>query len=208
MRTFGLFLVTLAVIIVIKIISKIRFRKRRLKTNRKLQAKLEELKFTPTKTILITDCRTLTLSNDEEKQRILIDADSKHVFLVDYAKDKFFKIHFGDIVDCEIFENSAIYSEGRRRRMKECCNSMKLIIKVNNMDAPQIAYDIVFSRRKIDKESNEYMTLRNGIQEVKTFFDVIKSEKTKKKRFIYCRYCGAKNHEESLKCESCKGNLK
>lgn len=206
-RSIILFLITLAVIVLFKIISKIRFRKKRLKINKKLDEKLKEQNFVATKTILITDCRTLNLSDDAEKQRLLIDAKNKKLFLTDYSKEKFYTINFGDVVDCEIFENSAI--SGKRREMKEWCNAMKMIIKINNMDTPQITYDVVLKNRKVDKESNDYMKLINGLQEIKSFFDVIKSEKTdKKKRFVYCMYCGAKNHEESLKCESCGGELK
>ena len=76
------------------------------------------------------------------------------------------------------------------------------------MDLPQVAYEIV-SKRKVDKESHLYEALRNSTQETKSFFDVINSEAApKSKKFVYCMYCGAKNHAESLKCESCGGDLK
>lgn len=209
MESILLFLIICAVIIIFKIISKVRFTKKRLKTDEKINKKLKEENFNATKTLVITDCRTIALTKDEAKQKIFIDADNKKFFLTDYKKDKFFVLNFGDVIDCEIYETSAIASEGNRRRMKEFCNNLKLIIKIDNIDYPQIEYDIVFGRRRVDKSSVQYQNLRDGLQEIKSFFDVIKSEKTaKRKKFIYCIYCGAKNHDDSLKCESCGGNLK
>ena len=205
--TFLLLVIIVAIIIIFKLISRIRFLRKRKAINQKLEAKLKEENFNPTKTITLTDCRTFNSLGDDDKQKIFVDANNKKLFLTDYSKEKFYTIAFGDVVDSEIYETSSI--SGRRKRdINECCNSMKLIIKINNMDMPQISYDIVFGR-KIDKESSIYRNLRSSLQEVESFFDVIKSEKTAKaKSFVYCKYCGAKNHEESLKCESCGGDLK
>ena len=208
METLILTLIVAAIILIIRTISRIVFLKKRRKINEKINLELKEKNFNPTKTLLITDCRTLK-ARDEEKQKIFLDADSKKIFLYDYDKEKSFVLDFNEIVDCEIYESSAISSEGRRRNVKEWCNTMKLIIKIDNIDDPQIDYEIVFGRRKVDKESVYYKNLRDGLQEVKSLFDVIKSEKTsRKKKYIFCRYCGAKNHDESLKCEFCGGNLK
>lgn len=209
MESLILFLIVCVVLIIVKIISKIIFSKKRKKINEKINNELKNKNFNTTKTLLITDCRTLKASTDEEKQKIFLDADNKKIFLADYREEKFFILDFDEIVDCEIYESSSMSSEGKRKRIKEWCNTMKLIIKIDNIDAPQIDYDIIFGRRKVDKESIYYKNLRDELQEVKSLFDVIKSEKvTKRKKFIYCKYCGTKNHEESLKCESCGGHLK
>ena len=206
--TVVLCIIITAIVVIVKVISKILFLKKRKSINQKLQSKLQELKFNATKTILLSDCRTFNSLSDDDRQKIFIDADNKKLLLTNYRNEKFHVIDFADIVDCEIYESSSISSEGRRRRVNEWCNSMKLIIKINNMDMPQISYEIIFGR-KVDKESSVYRNLRSSLQEAKSFFDVIKSEKVSPKiRFVYCKYCGAKNNETSHKCESCGGDLK
>ena len=205
--TIKLFLIVMVVVVTVSIISNIKFRKKRRATNKKLELKLKEEKFNVTKTISVYDCKTYNSTNEEDIQKIYVDADNKKLFLTDYSKEKFYTIDFADVVDCEIFETSSVSSEGRRRDVNEYCNSMKLIIKINNMDMPQITYDIVF--RKVDKESNTYRGLRAYLQETKSFFDVLKSEKaSKRKKFVYCKYCGTKNSEEAPKCSSCGGDLR
>ncbi|MBQ7917478.1 MAG: hypothetical protein IJ310_01525 [Clostridia bacterium] len=206
METLVLFFITLGIIILKKTISKARFLKKRRKTNKLLEQKLKEENFKPTKTINVLDSRTINSLN-EDRQKIFVDAKNKKLFLTDYANQKFYNLNFSDVVGCEIFETNSI--SGKRRDLENWCNSLKLIIKINNMDMPQISYDIVV-KAKVDKESNIYSTLRNSTQEVKAFFDVINSEPaaTKSKKFVYCIYCGAKNHADSLKCESCGGDLK
>ena len=199
-------LITVAIILFKKIISRILFLRKRKATNRLLQQKLKESNFEETKIIHILDRRTINSTNEEEKQKIYIDAKNKKLFLTDYSKQKFYTINFEDVVGCEIFETNSI--SGKRKNIENWCNSLKLIIKINNMDLPQITYDVVF-KCKVDKESNLYANLRNSVQEVKSFFDVINSNASQThKKFVYCRYCGAKNHQESLKCESCGGDLK
>lgn len=205
METLVLCLIIFGIIILKKIISQARFLKKRRKTNKLLEQKLKDENFNATKTINVLDSKTINSLN-EDKQKIFVDAKNKKLFLTDYSKQKFYTLNFSDVVGCEIFETNSI--SGKRRDLENWCNSLKLIIKINNMDMPQISYDIVF-KGKVDKESNAYATLRNSTQEVKAFFDVINSEKApKSKKFVYCMYCGAKNHEDSLKCESCGGELK
>ena len=196
------------IIVICKIISHLRFRKKRLSINKKLEEKLKETNFNVTKTISIRDSRTFNSIEEEDKQKIFVDAENQKLFLTNYSKEKFHTIDFADIVDAEIYETSAISGERKRRDINEYCNSLKLIIKIDNMDMPQITYDSGLGR-KIDKEGNMYRGLRGQLQEVKSFFDVISAEKTSKKtKFVFCKYCGTKNSEEAPKCSSCGGDLK
>lgn len=206
--SFFLFVITIAIIVIVKVISNIRFRKKRLAINQKLQAKVKEQNFNVTKIISIRDCRTFNSTDEEDKQKIFVDADNKKLFLTDYSKEKFHTIDFADIVESEIYETSAISGGRRRRDINDYCNSLKLIIKIDNIDMPQITYDIIFGT-KVDKESNMYRNLRVALQEVESFFDVLSADKkSNKKKFVFCRYCGTKNSEESPKCISCGGDLK
>ena len=198
--------VTVAIILLKKIISRALFLKKRKATNRLLEQKIKQENFEVSKTIYVLDWRTINSTNEEEKQKIYVDAKNKKLFLTNYAKQKFHTVNFSDIVGSEIFETSSI--SGRRKNIENLCNSLKLIVKINNMDLPQITYEVIF-KTKIGKESVLYSNLRNSIQEVKSFFDVINAGSTQKsKKFVYCKYCGAKNHEESLKCTSCGVDLK
>ena len=205
--TIILCLIITIIVVVANIISRIRFMKKRLATNQKLQAKLKEQNFNVTKAISIRDSRTFNSTNEEDKQKIFVDTENKKLFLTDYAKQKFHTIDFADIIDTEIYETSSISGGRKRRDINEYCNSLKFIIKIDSIEMPQIIYDIGLGR-KIDKNSNMYANLRGAIQEVNSFFDVISNEKTPKKRFIFCRYCGTKNSEDEPKCISCGGDLK
>ena len=205
--TFILFFIIMAIVIIVNIISRIKFRKKRMAINQKLEEKVKEQNFNVTKTILIRDSRTFNSTDNLDKQKILIDADNKKLFLTDYSKGKFHTVDFADVIDCEIYETSSISGGRRRRDFTDNCNSLKFIIKIDNMDMPQIVYDIGMGI-KIDKNSNMYRNLRGAIQEVNSFFDVVCSEKTSKKKFVFCKYCGTKNSEDSPKCTSCGGDLK
>ena len=206
--TFILFFIIMAIVIVVNIISRIRFRKKRLATNQKLQASVKEQNFNVTKTISVRDSRTFNSTNEEEFQKIFVDAENKKLFLTDYAKQKFHTFDFADIIDTEVYETSSVSGGRKRRDINEYCNSLKFVIKIDSMDMPQIIYDIGMGR-KIDKNSNIYANLRASLQELKSFFDVIKSEKSpKKKKFVYCKYCGTKNSEDSPRCVSCGGDLR
>lgn len=205
METLVLCLIITGIILLKRMISKIKFFKKRKKVNKLLEQKVAAENFKATKTLYVSDWRT-TNSPNEQKQQILVDSKNKKLLLTDYVKQKFYVLNFSDVIGCEIFETSSI--SGKRKNMDNWCNSLKLIIKIKDMDLPQVAYEIV-SKRKVDKESHLYEALRNSTQEIKSFFDVINSEAApKSKKFVYCMYCGAKNHAESLKCESCGGDLK
>ena len=108
------------------------------------------------------------------------------------------------------YENNSVSSVGwgNYSTIKNKCNELKLIFKIDNLDYPQVVYNIISPNCEIDKDMGNYKVFSNRLQEIKAFFDVINNEKTsKKKKFIYCRSCGAKNDSESLKCVSCGDKL-
>ena len=150
--TFISVFIIMAIVLVVNIISRIRFRKKRLAINQKLDAKVKEQNFNITKTISIRDSRTFNSTNEQDKQKILVDAENKKLFLTDYSKGRFHVIDFADVIDCEIYETSSISGGRRRRDITDYCNSLKFIIKIDNMDMPQVTYDIGLGI-KIDKDS-------------------------------------------------------
>lgn len=196
----------------VPIISMGRIKKRVKEINEKANEQLNKIKFNISKTYNVRDCVTIgQLVDDLCYRKIFVNSEDKKICFVDYQKSKLVIVDFNEIVGCEIVENSAMEDVGfgNNVSLKEKCSDMKLIIKIDNLENPQVIYNMVFSENKINKSGNDYNNLKNYAQEIKSFIDVIRADTTlKRKKFIYCKYCGAKNNEESLKCESCGGSLK
>ena len=183
--------------------------------NDKALEKLYNKKFNVKTEFQLIDCILTNYSKNKVFKKIYVDTDDKKVAFVDYKKGMLNILDYSEILGCEILESSALASNtwglgsSQNVTIAEKCKSMKLVIKTNNIDKPQLVYDIVFGNREVEKGGLKYRTMQEKLQEVKSFFDIISTEKTtKRKNFIYCRYCGAKNHDEALKCESCGSSLK
>lgn len=178
--------------------------------NSKVRDVLINKNFKIIKIMCISDCFLLNSFSELGIRQILIDSKSEKIALVDYVNVMLFILDFKDIVNCEIYENNIVSGEnnGRDFSVKEEYNTMNLVLKINNVENPQIVYETIFKKCVVDGDSEEYSILLNNLQEIKAFFDVINHEKTsKKKKFVYCRSCGAKNDAESLKCVSCGDKL-
>ena len=177
--------------------------------------RLASKNFNVTKVLKVIDCYSIDAVEDEKIKQILLDMENKKACLIDYRSGKEYIVDFADIIECEIYKNNVVSGSGsrynrRHSQIEEQCVDMRLIIKINNIEKPQIVYDVVYGNNAINKRLEDYQILMNYLMEIESFFDVIKNEKSAiaKKEFVFCQYCGAKNHADSLKCESCGGDLK
>ena len=186
--------------------------------NLAVKSRLANKNFNITKMFKVIDCYSIDATEDEKFKQILFDMDNKKACLIDYRSGKEYIVDFADIIECEIYKNNVVSGSGSRyndyhrhhSHIEEQCVDMRLIIKINNLDKPQIVYDVVYGNNAINKRLEDYQILINYLMEIESFLDVIKNDKSAiaKKEFVFCQYCGAKNHADSLKCESCGGDLK
>ena len=187
-----------------------RFMKRYGKINDSILSKLKAEGFKVDKVFKVVDCLNVKTARGVRYQKILVDSKNKKVCLINYDDVKAHVLDFSEIVGCEIYENSVVsgYTWKRKTVVNNKCNDLQLIFKIDNLDCPQIKYNIVYEGCKLEKDGKSLKYIKDKLQEIKAFFDVINHEKTsKKKKFIYCRSCGAKNDAESLKCVSCGDKL-
>ena len=187
-----------------------RFMKRYGSINDSVLSKLESAKFKTDKIFKVVDCLNVKATKGVRYQKIFIDSKNKKVCFVDYDNVKIYVLDFSEIVGCEIYENSAVssYTWKKKTIVNNKCNDLQLIFKIDNLDCPQVKYNVVYEDCKLEKGGYSLKSINDNLQEIKSYFDVINHEKTsKKKKFIYCRSCGAKNDSESLKCVSCGDKL-
>ena len=187
-----------------------RFMKRYGKINDNILSKIKTKGFKADKIFKVVDCFNVKTASGNRYQKIFIDSKNKRVCFIDYSEVKAHILDFSEIVGCEIYENSAVsgYTRKRKTVINNKCNDLQLIFKIDNPDCPQIKYNVVYEGCKLDKEGKSLKDIKDKLQEIKAFFDVINHQKTsKKKKFVYCRSCGAKNDAESLKCFSCGDKL-
>lgn len=161
-------------------------------TNSKIKDKLKSFNFNISKIYYLNDYSTIEEPNDYKKF-IAIDKDEKKVCFVDYKIGTPIIVEFKDIVNYEVYENSStatvggttnygsgnfIYASSSKR-----CRELRLIIRLKNLDMPQISYEIISHsafNRGYDKSSELYEKCISSIQEVVSFLEVIKSENSNK----------------------------
>ena len=188
----------------------------RLKTiNEKVLAKLKERNFTITKTFNMHSSK----SGDTalEKMMIFVDSKSKKCCFIDYNKKRAFVVDYDDIISYKVIENNGVKVEEEPSLLglpptqitKNVCKKLSLVIVMDDMDDTNVVYELIKSSVSMDSAS--YKLSSDSLIQITSFLDVAKNKVTSvapKQRFVFCTYCGAKNKEESLRCESCGSPLK
>ena len=170
------------------------------KVNESASLYCEQNNFNITKKYTFFDTATIKSKDKDGLQMIFVDAINKKICLINYKESKYKIVNFDEILDCTIYNSE---TNGN-------CVELDLIIKIDNFEMPQFVYHAILNERGVVKSTEEHRIMVNSINEIKAFFDIIRgsNRSIKRKRFIYCRFCGQKNDEESLKCVSCGGGLK
>ena len=185
---FGGFLLIFAIIHNFNI-SEVEKRQRNL--NQKIFEHLREGNFSIAKIIYLNDYATYNKALDSKKI-IGIDNENKRIALVDYEKAKIYIVNFQDILNYEIYENGSnsmiggnvggfgggIFSAG----INGMCKDLKLIIRLNSYETPQIVYNIILNttfNAGVNKSTNQYKSCITSLQEVVSFLEIVKNENKK-----------------------------
>ena len=137
-------------------------------------------------------------SNGFATQQILIDNVNKK-FIYQNGKTHSKTYSFSDLINYEVYENGKSQVQGRAgsaliggaffglgglivgssmsRNVNEKCNQLKLIIRLNDFDCPEIVITYV-NTVDLDKNSWTYKNMKNNIQTVCSMLEYMLNEKT------------------------------
>lgn len=151
-----------------------------------------------------------------EQYMVCVDSENKKLCFIDYASKTYRVVDFKDFITYKVFENNGVKIENETKTAfdstltttvsKNVCKRLKLIIVINDMEQTNIVYDLIKSGMSF--ESSTYKALINSIIELTSFLDVVDKNTPKSKKYIYCKYCGVKNSENSAHCSACGSVLK
>lgn len=129
--------------------------------------------------------------------RLLIDTKRKR-FIYAIGKDYSSIIEFKDILSYEVYEDGdsvvkgsagraliggaffgltgAIIGSSGKRKVSNYCSSLKLLIRINDIDNPQI--EITFINSQVEKDSSTYKNCIKSLQEISSYFEYMINSKT------------------------------
>ena len=119
--------------------------------NKKVLESLNNTQFNITKIFYLNDIFTWNKENNI-KQIIIVDNDSKKIAFVDYQTESYSIVDFTEIINYEIYENggTTTTSVGALGCLSVFgadttgnCKDLKLIIRLNSLDKPHIVYNII-----------------------------------------------------------------
>ena len=130
--------------------------------------------------------------------KLLIDNQNKK-FIYQKGKKYSKAYNFSDLINYEVYENGksqvqgragsaliggaffglggAIVGGSRSRSINEKCNQLKLILRVNDFNCPEIVI-IYVNNVDVDKNSSIYKNMKNNLQSVCSMLEYMLNEKT------------------------------
>lgn len=138
--------------------------------------------------VLILKDNATYKSGEEYSQKIYADTQRKIFGLPDYQTGQIYFIPFEDFSRYEVYTDGGTQINGGGGVLKgsggsivtsrDLCRTLRLIIKINRFDLPQITYDFVSGiKRGINKSSRAYREIMAALQEVTAFLEVIRQKK-------------------------------
>lgn len=165
------------------------FLKRRAEINASLNKTAAENGLNIDKTFVVNDHLTFDKADTRIKPQFLIDSAAKKMIFVDYDKPLTVVADFSEFLNYEIYENGSMaFSGGAVGGMLAGgfwgnavgkCNNLRLIIRLKRYDCPQMTYDIIAKtplNLGVVKTSKAYQNCVSSMQELASFFEVIKQE--------------------------------
>lgn len=165
--------------------------------NAKVESKLKEINFNPQKIFYINDYASASkdLAEYAYKKIIVVNQSQKKICLIDYSSGKMFIVGFEEILNYEVYENgSTVVSGGAAGAFgivgfdsvsTKTSSQLKLIIRLNRYDVPQVTYDLISGtifERGVERSSPTYTACLKSLQEVVSFLEIIKNENNKKQK--------------------------
>ena len=187
--------VCLSVGLFVWLIKRKKILKKRASINRALPQTAEKYGLHIDKVFAIDDNQTFGKQNKEIKPQFLIDTAAKKMMLVDYNKPLIVIMGFEEFLNYEIYENgSMVFSGGAMGGFLAGgfwaggvgkCNNLRLIIRLKRYERPQMVYDIITKTPMnlgIVKTSKAYQTCVSSMQELASFFEILKNETAQQKK--------------------------
>ena len=127
--------------------------------------------------------------DNKTKKQLLVDYGNKKIGLIDYNISNILIVDFSSILNYEIYENGSTVTNGTsvsgwvlggfNATTEGVCNELKLIIRTNKIESPQVCYKIEFLGNGENKNSSTYKDAVSSLQEITAFLGaVIKENET------------------------------
>lgn len=166
-----------------------KFLKRRAEINASLKGTAAAQGLNIDKVFVVNDHLTFDKADAQIKPQFLIDSAAKKMIFVDYDKPLTIVADFGEFLNYEIYENGSMAFSGGAvgglvaggfwGNAVGKCNNLRLIIRLKRYDCPQMTYDIIAKtplNLGVVKTSKAYQTCVSSMQELASFFEVVKQE--------------------------------
>lgn len=161
--------------------------------NDKVKSIIANEDFRVSNTIYLVDQLTHKAENNSCKKMIYIDKEALRFCVVDYKNKRFIIFDVDEMRDYEIYVNdnevftgsafghdksslSGRSSNGFATFSGETqtfCSDLTLLIKLNSIDVPQVAYSII-SGARISRQSSVYSECMSTLQEAISLFELVK----------------------------------
>ncbi len=171
-----------------------KIRKRQLEINQKAKAYLRKVGFKITSVFYFCDQATFRVGN-EYKKMLAVDNVNKKFALVNYASGKTVVADYKEFLNYEIYENSNMVISGGAiggmglgffaAEASGQCKDLRLIMRLTRPDNPHVAYDVLprtFMNIGVHKNSKAYRDCLASLQEMASFFEVIKNQNETKQQ--------------------------
>lgn len=158
--------------------------------------KLDDSEKSEIRFVFLDDNMTANSSTpDNQKKFLALNNNKQKLFLVDYNTNKISVIDFTEVHNYEIYENGSNVSTGGAMggfwtgifgaETSVSCKELKLIIRLNNFDNPQICYEIITKTTLnigVNKTSPVYKKCMDSLHEVCSLLEIIVSHNNQSKQ--------------------------
>ena len=172
-----------------------KFLQKRAEINATLSQTVQSNGLNIDKVFVINDYQSFHKENAELKPQFLIDTAARKMIFVDYDKPLIAVVGFEEFLNYEIYENGSMAFSGGAvggllvggfwGESTGKCTNLRLIIRLKRYDCPQMTYDVVtqtFMNWGITKTSPAYQTCVSSMQELASFFEILKNEAADQKQ--------------------------
>lgn len=186
------FIIIISIFLILKLVNLSNIRKQQEALNTQSKEKIQELNLNLNKIFYLNDYATYN-QPASCKQYISADTENKKFCLIDYDNGNLIVIGFEEFLNYEIYENGSQQTVGANigglytglfgAETNGMCKDLKLIIRLNNYDNPQLVYNIISNTTfniGINKSSHIYKQCIETLQEVVSFLEVVKNDNIKK----------------------------
>ena len=166
--------------------------------NQNVLERLKEKQFEISRVFYVNDSYTYGKEKDYKKM-IIVDSTNKKICFIDYVLKNYYNIAFDEFLDYELYENGTMMTSGAvvgglgvgifGAETGGNCKDLKLIIRIKNLTTPHIAYEIISNYMLgmgVSKNSALYRECMSALQEVISFFEVVKNENAKANSLQTC----------------------